>query len=558
MRSLTLPAKRNLLAGACASLVLCASPALAATFTPADVAGLVAAINTANTNGQSDTIDLGGQVFTLTVVDNTLGGPNGLPAVLLDGGSTLTIRNGTIERAATAPPLRLILVLAGASLTLESLGLQGGLLDVTSTPIQGAAILNSGTLLVTGARFSGNRAYPGQGGAIENQGALHIVGSTFWDNSASFGGAIFNNAALSITGSTFRQSFAEFEGGAIVNNATVSVIRNSTFSENEALRGGAIYNEWSIGAISNSTFAFNRAGPLGSSGGGIHNSGGAEILELAGNIFARSSGGGRPDLSNSGVLASASDNVIGIGELSGIPDGVNGNQVGSLASPLDPLLGPLADNGGPTLTHALLAGSPAIDRGSNPAGLTWDQRGAGFARVSGARADAGAFELQMAALALTIVDHPDPVAAGRMVTWRITLGNDGTAAAEGVQLAAPLPAGTAFVSLTAPAGWSCSTPGAGSGGTVACAAASFPPGTALFTIVAVVAPETPPETTLSITAVATSTSPDPDASATETTTVLEPGAWADPSVPVLGNTGLALLGLLVALVGALVVGRRVA
>ncbi len=555
---MTRHAGRALQATVYAALVLTASQVPAATFTPADVAGLVAAINTANTNGQSDTIDLGGQVFTLTVVDNVLDGPNGLPGILPDGGGTLTIRSGTIERAADAPPLRLIRVLAGASLTLESLALQGGLLNDTSTAIQGAAILNTGTLLVTGARFSGNRAYPGQGGAIENQGTLHIVGSTFWDNSASFGGAIFNNAALSITGSTFRQSFAEFEGGAIVNNATVSVIRNSTFSENEALRGGAIYNQWSIGAISNSTFAFNRAGPLGNSGGAIHNSGGAEILELAGSILARSYDGSRSDLSNDGVIVSASDNVIGVGELSGIPDGVDGNQVGSLASPLDPLLGPLADNGGPTLTHALLAGSPAIDRGSNPAGLTWDQRGAGFARVSGAQADAGAFELQMAALALTIVDHPDPVAAGRMVTWRITLGNDGTAAAEGVQLAAPLPAGTTFVSLTAPAGWSCASPAVGANGTVACSAASFPPAAALFTIVAVVAPETPPETTLSITAVATSTSPDPDASATETTTVLEPGAWADASVPVLGSTGLALLGLLVALGGALVVGRRVA
>jgi hypothetical protein len=59
---------------------------------------------------------------------------------------------------------------------------------------------------------------------------------------------------------------------------------------------------------------------------------------------------------------------------------------------LDPRLGPLADNGGPTQTHALLAGSPALDHGSNPAGLAFDQRGAGFARVRGAAPDIGAFE----------------------------------------------------------------------------------------------------------------------------------------------------------------------
>src|SRR5206468_417447 len=60
----------------------------------------------------------------------------------------------------------------------------------------------------------------------------------------------------------------------------------------------------------------------------------------------------------------------------------------------DPLLGPLANNGGPTLTYAPQVGSPVIDAGSNPAGLTTDQRGTGFARVSGLATDIGAFEQQ--------------------------------------------------------------------------------------------------------------------------------------------------------------------
>jgi hypothetical protein len=58
----------------------------------------------------------------------------------------------------------------------------------------------------------------------------------------------------------------------------------------------------------------------------------------------------------------------------------------------DPMLGPLADNGGRTRTHALLPGSPAIDAGNNRSGFLWDQRGPGFPRVAGARADIGAFE----------------------------------------------------------------------------------------------------------------------------------------------------------------------
>jgi hypothetical protein len=61
----------------------------------------------------------------------------------------------------------------------------------------------------------------------------------------------------------------------------------------------------------------------------------------------------------------------------------------------DPHLAPLADNGGPVLTHALLSGSPAINRGINPDGLATDQRGAGYARIVGNFADIGAYELQM-------------------------------------------------------------------------------------------------------------------------------------------------------------------
>jgi len=74
-----------------------------------------------------------------------------------------------------------------------------------------------------------------------------------------------------------------------------------------------------------------------------------------------------------------------------------GNQTGTAANPFDPLLGPLANNGGPTLTHALLPGSPALDAGDpsivfNPA--EFDQRGAPFTRVFGSRIDIGSVEDQ--------------------------------------------------------------------------------------------------------------------------------------------------------------------
>ncbi len=58
------------------------------------------------------------------------------------------------------------------------------------------------------------------------------------------------------------------------------------------------------------------------------------------------------------------------------------------------MLGPLADNGGPTLTHALLPGSPAIDAGDNTDAPEWDQRGPGFPRIVNGTIDIGAFEVQ--------------------------------------------------------------------------------------------------------------------------------------------------------------------
>jgi hypothetical protein len=96
-------------------------------------------------------------------------------------------------------------------------------------------------------------------------------------------------------------------------------------------------------------------------------------------------------------VTSAGHNLIGDGTGSNLHAGVNGNRVGTSSRAIDPMLGPLQNNGGPTLTRALLLNSPARNTGSNaliPAGVTTDQRGSGYARVFGDTVDIGAFEAQ--------------------------------------------------------------------------------------------------------------------------------------------------------------------
>ena len=167
-------------------------------------------------------------------------------------------------------------------------------------------------------------------------------------------------------------------GGGIYGSATVE---NSTISGNSAeTSGGGIYNNSSLD-VTLSTITGNSA----PSGGGIYNDGSSEISNtilnagaLGENIF--NSGG---TVTSDGYNLSSDD---GGGYLNGPGDQLN----------TDPLLGPLQNNGGPTFTHALLPGSPAIDAGDpnfSPPPVN-DQRGCSFDRVFNGRIDVGSFETQ--------------------------------------------------------------------------------------------------------------------------------------------------------------------
>ena len=167
------------------------------------------------------------------------------------------------------------------------------------------------------------------------------------------------------------------------------VADNCTFALNSASQeGGAILNDGgAVLVLRQCTIASNTAA---SSAGGLDLFNG--VIRLSGCIVAANSSPVGPDIQNASSSVTASYNLLRDGTGSSIANGVNGNQVGTTASPLEPHLGALANNGGPTLTMWLLAGSPAVAAG-DPLfigyGLT-DQRG--YARLAGARVDLGAVE----------------------------------------------------------------------------------------------------------------------------------------------------------------------
>jgi hypothetical protein len=220
----------------------------------------------------------------------------------------------------------------------------------------------------------------GQGGGLSNIGTLTVSSSTLSGNLSG------NSASLGF-------------GGGIYNAGTLTV-GNSTLCGNTAYLGGGIYNYGTRPVtLTNVTLTANRASigfNFGVGGGLFVQSRSPVVLHntlIAGN-FREAFGTSRDDVY--GALNSGGDyNLIGDRTgMTGLSNGVHGNLVGSAAAPIDPLLGPLADNGGPTLTHALLSRSPAIDAGNNAYATDWDQRGDGFPRIVNDVIDIGAFEYQ--------------------------------------------------------------------------------------------------------------------------------------------------------------------
>ena len=233
------------------------------------------------------------------------------------------------------------------------------------------------------------------GGAILNHGNLRLDGVAIRNSRATDGGAIFNHitGSLHIQDTELSGNSADI-GGAIASLGEQFTMINSTVSGNASFRfgGGLTFPIGRSGTIVNSTITNNRADTGGSGfqfGGGIHSKNANIQLHntiVAGNVVGPADNESADDVSGS-LHESSAHNLIGVDvRLIGIADGAGSNQVGTLESPLDPMLGHLTNNGGPTQTHVLLTGSPAIDRGGHefleslPSPPIHDQRGPGFDR----------------------------------------------------------------------------------------------------------------------------------------------------------------------------------
>jgi hypothetical protein len=290
----------------------------------------------------------------------------------------------------------------GAILTVLNSTITGNTAGTTDHGGSGAGIESSADVLTiinstvsNNTAWIGNDFFGGYGGGIDSggEGTIEISNTTISGNQAGIaGGGLSLSGTATITNSTINGNTAGLFGpvgptgigGGISDFGTLTII-NSTISGNNAHgstfkgggEGGGIYNGGSAD-VGNSTLSGNQADVHG---GSIYGG----TFDIGNSIL----NGGSPENISTATVTSHGYNVCsdaGGGFLKGPGDQINTN----------PLLGPLQDNGGPTFTHELLTGSPAIDAGDpnfTPPPY-YDQRGPDFWRVRNGRIDAGSFEVQ--------------------------------------------------------------------------------------------------------------------------------------------------------------------
>ncbi len=375
------------------------------------------AIQAANTNGSVDGSMAGSGADTIEFVTALSG-----QTITLGGTELEIIESLTIDATPLASNVIIDANLQSrifnftsttGDYTLGGLTLTGGRTtgdnaNASDTTFSGAAVRShtSGNVTIDRSTLSGNSTtgqYAG-GGGIRARGAVTVTQSTVSGNSttgiSARGGGIFSAGPVTLTSSTVsgNSTAGNYAGGGGIYSFGVSTLTNSTVSGNSttgsfASGGGMI--TFGDTTIASSTVSDNHAYNATATGGGIWNNN--DVMNITNSIVAgNTASGGSPDIvPGTGPLASFAVNfsLIGTGV---VPDaGTSGNNVVTN----NPMLGALAANGGPTETHELQTGSPAIDAGDPGIALDlteFDQRGAPYVRVFVSRIDMGAYESQQA------------------------------------------------------------------------------------------------------------------------------------------------------------------
>jgi fibronectin-binding autotransporter adhesin len=415
----------------------------------ATVSGCTFTDNSDNTNGgglsnNGGTVTVIGSTFTsnsagnaggglvnyggnLTLTDCTVSGNSAsVGGALADNGSTVTLSGGAVSNNYASSHGAGVYIYNGGTGTLTDCTVSGN----SSNGFGGGLLTYGSTATVTDCTFSGNSAVQGGGVDVNNGSLATLTDCTVSDNSA-FGGGNSNGGGLEIgNGTTATLNDCTITGnsglafGGMNTVFATTTLTGCTISNNSAIAGSSTWNlAGQAGGVSNyggSTTLINctiSGNSASNDGGGVFSAdyGGTTLINCTvyGNTAANQGGGlylytnGTATLGNtivagntatigpdaSGSFSSLGNNLIG--ETDGSSGWVHSDQKGSIATPLNPLLGPLANNGGPTQTMALLTGSPAIDAGDNsliPAGVTTDQRG--YLRIYHVIVDIGAFEWQ--------------------------------------------------------------------------------------------------------------------------------------------------------------------
>jgi len=355
------------------------------------------AVLTSSTLTGSSAPDNGGAFFnfgsdaahpaSLSITDSLLAGNSAYQGgVIFNHSATLTIEGSTFEDNQAGYAGGVLMNLSGVDGQSGQVAITESTLAANSAVVTGGAIQNGSLSILTLDRVALTANAAESGGALSNRGSVAITASTIGGNTATnLGGGIDNDedAVLSIAGSTVRDNAATQGGGISCGySGTITITASTIVGNTAADGGGGLRNLGSAVSIESGTLARNGA----NFAGGILNFGAPMLIRntiVAGNSTATTV----PDAY--GSFTSQGYNLVGVGAgATGFT--AAGDRVGGAASPIDPLLGPLQDNGGPTFTLALLPGSPALDGGDVSLGGTHDQRG--VARPQGGRIDIGAFE----------------------------------------------------------------------------------------------------------------------------------------------------------------------